>query len=115
MLVLRRFLRMVFLADVIGVNRGEVSRLWIFLACFWAIPAAYYRRRLESSMAFTLVLVTTLLQNALVRRWGVCVGHDANRESRSTVVALCWLWVDIWPGSGGCAPDSVCGLGRLPI
>ncbi len=64
-LICAAILAMVVLADVIGVNRGEVSRLWIFLACFWAIPAAYICRRLESSMAFTLVLVTTLLQNAL--------------------------------------------------
>ena len=64
-LICAAILAMVVLADVIGVNRGEVSRLWIFLACCWAIPAAYICRRLESSMAFTLVLVTTLLQNAL--------------------------------------------------
>ncbi len=58
-------LAMVSVADAIGVNRGEVLRLWIFLACFWQIPAAYVCRRLESSMAVTVVLVTTLLQNAL--------------------------------------------------
>jgi hypothetical protein len=56
---------MVCLADVIGVNRGEVIRLWIFLACLWQIPAAYVCRRLESSIAFTLVVMTTLLQNGL--------------------------------------------------
>jgi hypothetical protein len=56
---------MVVAADLIGVNRGEVSRLWIFLACFWQIPAAYACRRLDSALAFSLVLVTTLLQNTL--------------------------------------------------
>jgi hypothetical protein len=52
-------------ADAIGVNRGEVIRLWIFLACLWQIPAAYACRRLEDMSAFALVLVVTLLQNAL--------------------------------------------------
>ena len=33
--------------DLIGVNRGEVIRLWIFLACFFQIPAAYVCARLE--------------------------------------------------------------------
>ena len=27
--------------DLAGINRGEVVRLWIFLACFMQIPAAY--------------------------------------------------------------------------
>ena len=58
-------LAMVGLADLIGVNRGEVIRLWIFLACLWQIPAVYVCRRLESSMAFTVVLITTVLQIAL--------------------------------------------------
>jgi len=58
-------LGMVGLADVIGVNRGEVIRLWIFLACLWQIPAAYVCRRLESSTAFALVLTATLVQAAL--------------------------------------------------
>ena len=56
---------MVGLADGIGVNRGEVIRLWIFLACFCQIPAAYVCARLDSRAAFTLVLITTLLQDAL--------------------------------------------------
>ena len=64
-LVCSAILAMVGLADVIGVNRGEVSRLWIFLACLWQIPAAYVCRRLESAVAFTVVLITTLLQNTL--------------------------------------------------
>jgi hypothetical protein len=58
-------LAMVAAADLIGVNRGEVSRLWIFLACFWQIPAAYVCRRLDSALTFNLVLLTTLLQNTL--------------------------------------------------
>jgi hypothetical protein len=50
--------------DLIGVNRGEVIRLWIFLACFFQIPAAYVCARLESRAAFALVLALTILQCA---------------------------------------------------
>ena len=51
--------------DYIGINRGEVTRLWIFLACFFQIPAAYVCARFESPVAVALVLATTLLQCAL--------------------------------------------------
>ena len=56
---------MVGAADAVGINRGEVVRLWIFLACFWQIPAAYVCGRLNSRTAFTLVLIMTLLQDVL--------------------------------------------------
>jgi hypothetical protein len=58
-------LAMLGLADFIGVNRGEVIRLWIFLGCFWQIPAAYVCWRLDSRPALTLVLIATLLQDAV--------------------------------------------------
>jgi methylthioxylose transferase len=51
--------------DLLGVNRGEIVRLWIFLACFMQIPAAYVCARLDSRIAIGLVLGTTLLQDAL--------------------------------------------------
>jgi hypothetical protein len=51
--------------DLIGVNRGEVVRLWIFLACFFQIPTAYVCARLRSRTAMMLVVTTTLLQCAL--------------------------------------------------
>ena len=58
-------LAMVGLADAIGVNRGEVTRLWIFLACLAQIPAAYVCRRLGSGFVFGLVMLATLVQAAL--------------------------------------------------
>ena len=58
-------LAMVGVADAIGVNRGEVIRLWIFLACLAQIPAAYVCRRLGSAFAFGLVIMVTLVQGAL--------------------------------------------------
>jgi len=51
--------------DLIGVNRGEVIRLWIFLACFFQIPAAYVCARLNNRAALSLVLGATVLQDAL--------------------------------------------------
>ena len=52
MLICVSVLAMVGVADAIGVNRGEVVRLWIFLACLAQIPAAYVCRRLGSAFAF---------------------------------------------------------------
>ena len=54
-----------FVLDLAGVNRGEVVRLWIFLACAFQIPAAYVCARLNSRLALTLVIATTILQDAL--------------------------------------------------
>jgi methylthioxylose transferase len=51
--------------DAIGVNRGEVIRLWIFLGCFFQIPAAYVCARLDSRAALLLVLAVTILQATL--------------------------------------------------
>jgi len=52
-------------ADLLGLNRGEVVRLWIFLACFAQVPAAHVCARLGSRGAVMLVLGATLLQDAL--------------------------------------------------
>ena len=51
--------------DLAGINRGEVVRLWIFLACLFQIPAAYVCARLNSRAALALVLAMTVLQAAL--------------------------------------------------
>jgi hypothetical protein len=51
--------------DLAGINRGEVVRLWIFMACVLQVPAAYACRRLGSPYALPLVLGTTILQTAL--------------------------------------------------
>ena len=58
-------LLVVAVTDLIGVNRGEVIRLWIFLACFFQIPTAFVCARLESYAAIVLVLACTVLQAAL--------------------------------------------------
>jgi hypothetical protein len=51
--------------DLLGVSRGEVVRLWVFLACFFQIPVAYACVGLRNRTALMLVLGTTLLQLAL--------------------------------------------------
>jgi hypothetical protein len=51
--------------DLIGAARGEVIRIWIFLACFFQIPAAYACARSRGRTAMALVLIATLVQSAL--------------------------------------------------
>ena len=51
--------------DLIGVNRGEVIRLWIFLACFFQIPAAWACSRFRGAGAITLVVAASALLVAL--------------------------------------------------
>ena len=58
-------LAVVGVTDLVGVNRGEVIRLWIFLACMFQIPAAYVCVRLQSQAAVVLLLACTVLQAAL--------------------------------------------------
>lgn len=58
-------LAVVIVTDLIGVNRGEVVRLWIFLACLAQISAAYVCARLENRWPIVLVVAVTLLHDAL--------------------------------------------------
>ncbi len=53
------------ITDAIGMNRGEVIRLWIFLACFVQIPAAWVCARLHHPAAIALLLVTSILVGTL--------------------------------------------------
>jgi len=51
--------------DLAGINRGEVIRLWIFLACVFQVPVAYVCARLGSRVAMAAVVATSVLQVAL--------------------------------------------------
>jgi hypothetical protein len=51
--------------DALGVNRGEVIRLWIFLTCLFQIPTAYVCARLDTPLALMLVMALTVLQAAI--------------------------------------------------
>jgi hypothetical protein len=58
-------LAVLLVTDAIGVNRGEVIRLWIFLGAFFQIPAAYACATLPGRTAICVVVACTLLQAAL--------------------------------------------------
>ncbi len=55
----------VLVTNLIGINRGEVLRLWIFLACFFQIPAAYATARMDSRLAVWLIVVFSALPVSL--------------------------------------------------
>ena len=56
---------MLIAVDLIGVNRGEVIRLWIFLACFFQVPAAWACSRFNGAGAITVVVAASALLVAL--------------------------------------------------
>jgi hypothetical protein len=58
-------LAVVIAVDVIGINRGEVVRLWIFLGSFLQIPAAYACAKRPGRGAIATVLICSLLQATL--------------------------------------------------
>ena len=51
--------------NLIGLNRGEVVRLWIFLACFFQLPAAYLCATATGRLGIIIVVGATLLQLSL--------------------------------------------------
>ncbi len=53
------------LLDLLGVNRGETVRLWIFLAGFAQIVPAWLCARTDATWPFACVLGATLLQGAV--------------------------------------------------
>jgi hypothetical protein len=60
MSVIITFLLLVFL----GINRGEVTRLWIFLAVFFQVPTAVFMAKyVKNNIPFFLVTSTLVLQS----------------------------------------------------
>ena len=51
--------------DLVGVNRGEVTRLWIFLGCFYQIPLAWACSLRDSQVAIAAVLGVTAFHAAV--------------------------------------------------
>jgi hypothetical protein len=50
----------------LGVNRGEITRLWIYLAVFFQIPAALFLAKIEHSrVIFFFVAATLVIQSLL--------------------------------------------------
>ncbi|GHJ46898.1 hypothetical protein Cs7R123_42400 [Catellatospora sp. TT07R-123] len=50
--------------DLLGVNRGETVRLWIFLAVLWQLPAAWLCARTARLWPIAVVAAATALQAA---------------------------------------------------
>ena len=51
--------------EAIGINRGEVIRLWIFVGCFLQLPAAYACAALQKPLPTIAVVFCSLLQTTL--------------------------------------------------
>jgi hypothetical protein len=51
---------------LLGINRGEISRLWIYLAVLFQIPAAFFIARLPRSNALLFVVACTLAFQSLI-------------------------------------------------
>ena len=47
---------------LVGINRGEVTREWIFLFCFMTATTAWFIDRWQQPRRFQLILALTLLQ-----------------------------------------------------
>lgn len=58
-------LAVLLVTNLLGINRGEVVRLWIFLACLVQLPAAWACAALESRWAVVALLAAGVLQAAL--------------------------------------------------
>jgi hypothetical protein len=60
--VIITFLILVFL----GINRGEVTRLWIFLAVFFQVPASIFMaKHVKINIPFYLVTCTLAVQSII--------------------------------------------------
>ncbi len=48
---------------ILGINRGEVTRLWIYLAVFFQIPAAYFlAKQINKDWLFFILAATLMIQ-----------------------------------------------------
>lgn len=61
------FLTLIFL-EAFGINRGEITRHWIFLAVFVQMIVAYFCVTKLNKMAFYLILISAILQSAVTIR-----------------------------------------------
>lgn len=50
----------------LGINRGEVTRLWIYLAVFFQIPAAFFLARLPRSSLLFFIVACTLVAQTMI-------------------------------------------------
>lgn len=59
----------------LGINRGETTRLWIYLAVFFQVPAAYFFGKIaKSTSAFFFVACTLVVQSVIsIQRVGFII------------------------------------------
>jgi hypothetical protein len=50
----------------LGINRGEITRLWIYLAVFFQIPASIFMAKIIKSNALFFVLAVALVSQSLI-------------------------------------------------
>jgi hypothetical protein len=55
----------IVITDLIGVNRGETVRLWIFFACLVQVPAAYACARMGSRLPSLATLAASIVIGAV--------------------------------------------------
>jgi len=65
MLLTLSVLLTIFIVDLIGINRGEIIRQWIFITVFFPVIVAYYCVKIKTSLTFYIVLLGTILQSAV--------------------------------------------------
>jgi len=51
---------------LLGINRGEVTRLWIYLAVFFQIPASFFMAKIIKSNALFYILAATLMAQSFI-------------------------------------------------
>ena len=57
---------------LLGINRGETTRLWIYLAVFFQVPAAIFMSKSGKSHILFFIVTSTLLLQILITLQRVC-------------------------------------------
>ncbi len=50
----------------LGINRGEITRLWIYLAVLFQIPASFFMAKMPHSKLLFFLVATTLVAQSLI-------------------------------------------------
>ncbi len=50
----------------LGINRGEITRLWIYLAVFFQVPAAYFLAKMVKSKSLLYLVSCTLVIQSVI-------------------------------------------------
>jgi hypothetical protein len=50
----------------LGINRGEITRLWIYLAVFFQVPASFFLAKIPKSNALFFFVASTLVVQSII-------------------------------------------------